>query len=267
MAGAQFGPRLVHLAVVDDVTFYRDWLGQAGTLPAHHHVVARSATAEEMADALRRLPDLRCDVVVIDLRLTTLPRTALDGDPEPPTLAQGSAAVELILEAARAAVAEQLLAAVPAVLVHTQEQEPRVHVACLLAGASGVVHKGEPLERLGEAIDVVSSGGLVVAEDTATLIAQLAADRRIDLTETESLVLTLAGHGQTRGRIARTIGATESTVDKHLRSVRDKFGSSSTWTDLADAFGLRDLSPARPAEQRRSRLRGLAARISGRSAH
>ncbi|HYY10871.1 MAG TPA: LuxR C-terminal-related transcriptional regulator [Kineosporiaceae bacterium] len=269
MAEPEPGPRLVHVAVVDDITFYREWLGQAGTLPAHHHVVARSASAEDMAALLGRLPDGRCDVVVLDLRLSTHPRAAPSSDPGSPGPRQGSDAVELILHAAGEAVAAGQLHHVPAVLVHTQEQEPRVHVAALLAGASGVVHKGESLERLGEAIDVVSNGGLVVAESTATLVQTLAAARKLDLTDTESLVLTLAAHGRTRGQIARTLQATESTVDKHMRSIRDKFAPEpgTGWGDIADEFGLRDLAPARPAAQRRSALRSLAARLARRQEH
>ena len=59
-------------------------------------------------------------------------------------------------------------------LCYTQESAPRVHLACLLAGAVGVVHKDQPLDRLTEAIDAVAAGGFVVTPELASLITLLA---------------------------------------------------------------------------------------------
>ena len=67
--GLDVGRRMVHVAIVDDNTLYRDWLGASGALPPHHHVVVRAVDAERLADALPHLPDRRCDVVVLDLRI------------------------------------------------------------------------------------------------------------------------------------------------------------------------------------------------------
>jgi DNA-binding NarL/FixJ family response regulator len=259
-------PPLVYVGVVDDNTFYRDWLGQAGTLPAHHHVIARAADAQQLAAVLTELPDGRCDVVLLDLRIA--PERGADpvygGGIGTAPAVQGRAAVELLLRVAQSAVAAGHLARVPAILVYTQELAPRVHVACLLAGAAGVVHKAEPLERLGQAIDIVAAGGVVVDERMATLIELLANQHRLDLTETESAVLALAGHGLTRRQIAGRLDCAESTVDKHLRAIRDKFGADVHFTDLADAYGLRDLAPPETisAPVRRDRLRTLARRLS-----
>src|SRR3954463_10081092 len=121
MSTPDLGPRLVHVAVVDDVTFYRDWLGQARTLPAHHHIVARAGDAEQMAALLSKLPDQRCDVIVLDLRLSTVPRVDPDTEGQGQTTIQGSSAVELLLATAQRAVGDGLLATVPAVLIYTQE--------------------------------------------------------------------------------------------------------------------------------------------------
>ena len=38
------------------------------------------------------------------------------------------------------------------------------------------------------------------------------------------------------------LNTTQSTVDKHLRAIRDRFGDDANLTDLADSFGLRDMS-------------------------
>jgi DNA-binding NarL/FixJ family response regulator len=258
---------LVYVGVVDDNTFYRDWLGQVGTLSPHHHVVARAGHAQQLTTVLAKLPDGRCDVVLLDLRIGVGPGTdpAQRGDTGSAPV-QGSAAVELLLHVARDAVTAGHLQRVPAILVYTQEMAPRVHVACLVAGAAGVVLKSAPLEALGAAIDVVAAGGLVVDEAMANLIELLAYERRLDLTDTEASVLALAGHGLTRHQIARRLDSTESTVDKHLRSIRDKFGNDVPLTDLADAFGLRDLAVPNPVgtKTQRHRLRDLAQRLSPR---
>jgi DNA-binding NarL/FixJ family response regulator len=265
----RLSPPLVRIGVVDDNTFYRDWLGQAGTLPSHQHVVARAASAQDLASVIHRLPDRRCDVILLDLRI--VPGTATDPVHEdlgegPPSegattghVVQGREAVTLLRSVTAQAVASGDLQGQPAILVYTQESAPRVHVACLLAGASGVVHKSEPLDRLGEAIDVVASGGVVIDDRMANLIDVLVGQHRLDLTEAESSVLALTAHNWTRRRIARHLGSTDSTVDKHLRAIRDKFGDDVHLIELADSFGLRDLAPPEPHEPAtyRQRLRDL----------
>jgi DNA-binding NarL/FixJ family response regulator len=264
---ASVGPPMVYVGVVDDNTFYRDWLGQVGTLSPHHHVVARGADAHQLTTVLTRLPDSRCDVVLLDLRIARGPGAdPVHGGGAGPAPVQGSAAVELLLNVAREAVAAGHLQRVPAILVYTQELAPRVHVACLIAGAAGVVLKSAPLEELSAAIDVVAAGGLVVDERMANLIELLAHQHRLDLTDVETSILALAGHGLTRHQIARRLDSTESTVDKHLRSIRDKFGNDVHLTDLADAFGLRDLALPKPvtAKVQRHRLRDLAQRLAPR---
>jgi DNA-binding NarL/FixJ family response regulator len=65
-------------------------------------------------------------------------------------------------------------------------------------------------------------GGLVVDDQMATLIKLLANQHRLGLTESESAVLALAGHGLTRHQmIFHRLCCAESTVDKHLRAIRN----------------------------------------------
>ena len=52
------------------------------------------------------------------------------------------------------------------------------------------------------------------------------------LTERERQIVTLIGTGEGRGGIAERLGLSLSTVDKHLRGLRDKLGATSQ-TDLA----------------------------------
>jgi len=260
-------PALVRVAVVDDNTWYRDGLGAPGGLLPHQRVVARAADALEFGETLARLPGRACDVVVLDLRIVRgVAPDPLHGGPVPEPPIQGSAAVAHVLAVASEAVTRGALRAVPAVLCYTQENAPRVHLACLLAGAAGIVLKDQPLDRLAEAIDAVSVGGVVVTPDLASLIALLADQRRLDLTDAQAQVLALAGHGCTRQRMARQLHLSVSTVDKHLAAVRATFGDTRTYTDLADAFGLRDLAPPEPKASDigtiRTRLSQLRRRLS-----
>lgn len=254
----------MQIAVVDDNVLFRDFLGREDTLAPHHSVVLRATDAFELAALLPSVPLGRCDVVLLDLRVS--PRDLPDLT-EPVHMAQshaqGVAAVELLVECGREGVSAGLLEREPAILVYTQEPAPRVHVACLLAGASGIVHKREELDRLREAIDVVAAGGIVVTDQMADLISLLADQRGLHLTDAEAEVLMLAAHGLNRHEIARRLGSSENTVDKQLGSVRDKFGRSRPLTDIADALGLRDLdSPARGTAARRRRgLRDLVERL------
>jgi DNA-binding NarL/FixJ family response regulator len=256
---------VVHIGVVDDHTFLREWLGRAGALRPHHHVVARAADATEFASVMTKLPDRRCDVVLLDLRTT--PQRDRGRLTEPcSTPVQGRNAVELLLRTGMEAVAAGRLASTPAILIYTEVPEPPVHVACLIAGASGVVRKRESLDKLGEAIDIVATGGIVVDEPMATLIDQLANRQRLTITDAETATLALAGHGLSRHQIATRLGCAESTVDKHLRSIRNKLGREIPLSDLADSYGLRDLAPpdALTAPVRRARLRSLARLITQR---
>jgi DNA-binding NarL/FixJ family response regulator len=258
-------PAPVRVAVVDDNTWYREGLGAAGGLRPHQRVVARAADAAELSDAFFRLPGEVCDVVVLDLRIVSgLAPDPLHGGQvtEPPV--QGSAAVAHLLAAAGEAVKRGKLRAVPAVLCYTQENAPRVHLACLLAGAAGVVHKDQPLDWLAEAIDAVAAGGIVVTPALASLIVLLADQRRLDLTDAQAQVLALAGHGYTRERIAHQLRLSVSTVDKHLAAIRATFGPAKTYTDLADAFGLRDLAPSQPEAGSARKIRTALAQLKRR---
>lgn len=246
---------IVHVAVVDDNTFFRERLGQGAGLRPHHHVVARAENAETMAQLLRQLPDRRCDVLILDLRTSprTYPATSPSGPMTAPSPVQGTEGIDLLLRTSREAVDAGLLVAVPVILVHTQEAAPFIHIACLAAGACGVVEKDQPLDKLGEAVDTAANDGVILTESMAALIPLLADKQAWNLTAGEGAVLTLIAHGYGRREVAGELFISENTVDKHLSSVRLKFGSGVNYTDLADSFGLRDLAVPSPTIARPTR--------------
>jgi DNA-binding NarL/FixJ family response regulator len=256
---------VIDIAVVDDNVFLRDFLGSPQSLSPHQRVVARASDAAELVEMLPNIPDRRCDVILLDLKVVTedAPDPAVQRATAALVAVQGVRAVEMLLEATAQATAGGWLERVPAILIYTQESAPRVQVHCLLAGAAGVVHKREPMDRLREAIDVVATGGLVINDRMAGMIELLASRKNMDLTDTEAAVLALSAHGRTRREIAKDLGSSENTVDKHLGAIRTKFGHEGPMTDLADAFGLRDMAPPTPggAAARRHGLRTLLQRL------
>src|SRR6478672_10095772 len=89
---------VVQIAVVDDNVLFRDFLGREDTLAPHHQVVLRATDAGELAELLPSSPRRRCDVILLDLRVS--PWDVPDPmEPElawPPAAIQGVAAVELL---------------------------------------------------------------------------------------------------------------------------------------------------------------------------
>lgn len=258
-AGSQH-PATIYLGVVDDNTFLREWLGQGATLSPHQHVVARAQDAATMTAQLFELSGERCDVILLDLR--TYPSAAVTQVPKSPAITSGLAdsnpddaiqgvnAVELLLSSAAEMVGNGTLHSLPAILVYTQEPAAFVHVKCLAAGASGVVSKDDTIKSLTDAIDTVAAGGVVITPDMAELMTLLADQTQVSLTEAEAAALTLHAHGYDRRHVAKELSITEDTVDKHFRSIRQKFGRSVNFTDLADAHGLRDLNVGAEAATR-----------------
>ncbi|MDQ2738756.1 MAG: hypothetical protein M3Y35_09135 [Actinomycetota bacterium] len=119
-----------------------------------------------------------------------------------PSTVQGTDGIDLLLRMSRDAVDAGLLIAAPAILVHTQEAAPFVHIACLTAGVCGVVEKDQPLEILGEAVDAAAYDGVILTESMAALLPLLADKQAWNLTAGESAVLTLIAHGYGRREVA-----------------------------------------------------------------
>lgn len=73
------------------------------------------------------------------------------------------------------------------------------------------------------------------------LSEQLADDRRVTLTglglsPREAEVLALVTHGQTNRQVARTLGLSERTVDKHVEHILAKLGVTSRTAAVAKAL-------------------------------
>lgn len=141
-----------------------------------------------------------CDVVLLDLSLG-------DGSNPPDNV-------------------RTLVAAGYPVLLYTQEHQQRPVARGLLAGASGVVLKSQPIEDLADAIRQASRGEPYLSPDWA---AALESEAQVDvplLSPRELQALQLYATGMPLKSVARLMGITQDTARMYLLRVRSKYGQS-----------------------------------------
>nr|WP_205625509.1 LuxR C-terminal-related transcriptional regulator [Actinomadura atramentaria] len=131
------------------------------------------------------------------------------------------------------------------VLVYTGERRRAVLVACLHAGASGIVHKSEPLDALGVAAAEVAAGRVVITQ-ALTGLAELAGRRGAlpSLSPRERQVLAGRARGESFRSIAARLFVTERTAAGYMDGVKAKFAAylrDHSPADLERALGLEPL--------------------------
>ncbi|MER6810211.1 LuxR C-terminal-related transcriptional regulator [Spirillospora sp. NPDC000708] len=207
------GRRRVRVAAIDDDTLIRD--GLRVLVPGLDVVAA----CRDVAEFLAVRP--RAEVVLLDLTLT--------GTGTGPVLQGPGAVAALAADGWR-------------VLVYTNERRRAVLVACLNAGARGVVHKAEPLPALADAAAEVAAGRIVITQ-ALTGLAELAERRgRLPgLSPREREVLAGRARGESFRAIARRLFITERTACGYMDQVKDKFAAylrEHSAADLERALGL-----------------------------
>ncbi|MDX8145009.1 response regulator transcription factor [Lentzea sp. BCCO 10_0061] len=108
------------------------------------------------------------------------------------------------------------------VVVYTSESRPGyVHLA-LKAGAVGLVLKGDPEERLVEAIRAAAEGQSSCSSRLAHAIME---DRRafIKFSQQERDVLSLIAKGLPHRLVAKELGISEKTVPTYLNRARERY--------------------------------------------
>lgn len=186
----------IRIATVDDDTVIRDGL------PLLLHGVEYGGAFADVHGLLAAQPEV--DVVLLDL--------ALRGTGVAAPL-QGAAAVRAVSAAGY-----------PRVLIYTNEYRREVLVACLSAGARGVVHKAEPVTVLHEAIASVARGEVVIT--TALVGLAELAERRGELptlTLRQRQILSARARGEPFQSIADRLYITRRTAEEHMAVVTAKF--------------------------------------------
>jgi len=192
-AGASVRPRV---AAIDDDTLIREGLRQLAT---GLDVVATYSTAEEFIDGAPL-----ADLVLLDLSLAGTGRTGG---------LHGGRAVSAI-----AALSYR-------VLIYTNERRRHVLVGCLAGGASGVVHKAEPIAALEQAVHAVVAGEVVITHALAGLVELANRGGQLpSLTPRERDVLRGRARGESFAAIGGRLYISPKTAQEYMASVSSKFG-------------------------------------------
>jgi DNA-binding NarL/FixJ family response regulator len=197
---------VIRAALVDDQAIVRAGLARILSPEDGFEVVAQCADGRE---AVERLPALRPDVVLMDVRMP-----ALDGIAATTQLRSLDDPLE--------------------VLVLTTFGEDEVLWGAIEAGAAGFVLKDSSAEELIAAVRAVAGGGAWFDQAVAPrvldryrrVVAPAARDAaRLDLlTDREHDVLRLMARGATNAEIAESLNVAEATVKTHVGSIFAKLG-------------------------------------------
>jgi DNA-binding NarL/FixJ family response regulator len=197
---------MIRVALVDDQAIVRAGLARILSPADGFEVVAECADGSEAVD---RLPALRPDVVLMDVRMPGL---------------DGIAATTQLRRTPD----------VGPVLVLTTFGEDEVLWSALEAGAAGFVLKDSSAEDLIAAVRAVAGGGAWfdpgvaprVLDRYRRVVAPATRDAaRLDLlTEREHDVLRLMARGATNAEIAERLFVADATVKTHVSSIFMKLG-------------------------------------------
>lgn len=196
---------MIRVLLVEDQTLVRQGIRSLLALDGDFEVIGEAADGEE---ALRVVPSLKPDVVLLDLRMPRL------------------GGVELLRSlSARGAL--------PPTLVLTTFDDDEALVEAMRAGAKGWLLKDVTLERLTESIRAVAAGGSdlqpVVTERVRRALASSASsfpasDVPEGITDRERDVLRLIASGFSNREIGEAFGISEGTVKNHTSSILAKLG-------------------------------------------
>lgn len=195
---------MIRVVVVEDQTLVRKGLVQLLALDGNITVVGEASDGRE---ALTCVPDLKPDVMLLDIRMPRM--SGLD-----------------LLRSLQA------LGKLPPTLVLTTFDDDAVLFEALSLGARGFLLKDVSLDQLSQAIHFLAAGGSLV-QPALTTQAREQAQRCLlgqhlrgpmggPLTEKEREVLRLMAGGYSNREIGEALGVTEGTVKNHVSMILHK---------------------------------------------
>jgi DNA-binding NarL/FixJ family response regulator len=194
-------PGRISVFLVDDHEIFRRGIRALLASEADIEVVGEAGTA---AAAMARMPALRPDVAVLDVRLP-------DGD--------------------GVTVCREICSALPetACLMLTAYGDDQALLNAIVAGAAGYVSKQTCGTDLVRALRVVASGQSILdpfasRQVMARLRERVAVDPVAALSDQEKRVLELIGEGLTNRQIAERMFLAEKTVKNYVSSLLTKLG-------------------------------------------
>jgi len=210
---------MIKVMLVDDQNLVRKGVRSLLELSEEIEVIAE---ASDGAEAIRSIPEVQPDVVLLDMRMPG--KSGLD------VLQELSASKQLP----------------PTIILTTFDDDEHV-LAGIKAGARGYLLKDVSLSELVNAVKTVSEGGSVVKpavtqrllkglENLSTDFYSL--DRPDPLTERETEILRLMAGGYSNKEIANSLGVAEGTVKNHVSNILSKMGVRDRTRAVLKAFEL-----------------------------
>lgn len=210
----------IRVFLVDDQTLVRQGIRSLLELAEGVVVVAEASDGRQ---AVEQIPQLRPDVVLMDMRMPVMSG----------------------LEALQALAAAGTLP--PAIILTTFDDDALV-LAGIKAGAKGYLLKDVTLEQLVGAIQTVARGGsLVQPAVTQRLLSGLehmhndfvSLDQPDPLTDRETEILRLMASGFSNKEIANSLHVAEGTIKNHVSNILSKLGVRDRTRAVLKAFELK----------------------------
>lgn len=210
---------MISVLLVDDQTLVRQGVRSLLDLSEEIRVVAEAADGQQ---ALQMIPEVRPDVVLLDMRMPNM--SGLD-----------------VLNAMKDR------EGMPPVIILTTFDDDQLVLAGMKAGAKGYLLKDVSLEQLVDAVKTVAGGGSLVAPVvTQRLLSGLknmqndfaSLDRPDPLTDRETEILRLMASGYSNKEIANSLGVAEGTVKNHVSNILSKLGVRDRTRAVLKAFEL-----------------------------
>ena len=210
---------MIRVMLVDDQNLVRKGVRSLLELSEEIEVVAE---APDGAEAIRTIPEIQPDVVLLDMRMP------------------GKSGLDVLQELS----ADSNL---PPTIILTTFDDDEIVLAGIKAGAKGYLLKDVSLEELVGTIKTVADGGSMVKPAvTQRLLKGLqglktdfsSLDRPDPLTDRETEILRLMAGGYSNKEIANSLGGAEGTVKNHVSNILSKMGVRDRTRAVLKAFEM-----------------------------
>jgi DNA-binding NarL/FixJ family response regulator len=210
---------MIKVMLVDDQNLVRKGVRSLLELSEEIEVIAE---APDGAEAIRMIPEVAPDVVLLDMRMPGLSgvdvlRHLNDSGQLPPTI------------------------------ILTTFDDDDLVLAGIQNGAKGYLLKDVSLNDLVQAVKTVAEGGSIVKPAVTERLLKGLADMQTDfsaldrpdpLTDRETEILRLMAGGYSNKEIANSLGVAEGTVKNHVSNILSKLGVRDRTRAVLKAFEL-----------------------------
>jgi DNA-binding NarL/FixJ family response regulator len=210
---------MIKVMLVDDQNLVRKGVRSLLELAEEIEVIAE---ATDGAEAIRMIPEVKPDVVLLDMRMP------------------GLSGLDVLRELSGRGT-------LPATIILTTFDDDELVLSGIQAGARGYLLKDVALSELVNAIKTVAEGGSIVKPAvTQRLLKGLeklqnefsSLDQPDPLTDRETEILRLMAGGYSNKEIANSLGVAEGTVKNHVSNILSKMGVRDRTRAVLKAFEL-----------------------------